>query len=71
MGMVMIRIGGSFGNKPAVSFSAEEGGHALAIARGIEYLQAELETAIQLDHQLHDDGQRPPKSDFGKRPPSS
>lgn len=67
MGMVTIQIRGSFGNKPDTTFSAMEGGHAYALARAIAYLTAEMDRAIQLDHELHDAGQRPPNADFGKR----
>lgn len=68
MGMVAIQIRGSFGNKPNVTFSAMEGGHALALTRAIEYLTSQLPAAIQADHRLHDGGDRPPKSDYGKLP---
>ena len=48
-------------------FSATDGGHADAVGRAIKYLSTEiLPKAIQKDHQLHDDGVRPPESDFGK-----
>lgn len=65
MGIVRIQIRGSFGNKPDVEFSAMEGGHAYALSRAIAALAAELPSAIQIDHELHDDAQHPPESAFG------
>jgi hypothetical protein len=68
MGMVVVQIRGSFGNKPDASYSAMEGGHAMAITRAIGYLTSQLPSAIKLDHQLQTDNERPPKSDFGELP---
>ena len=48
-----------------ITISAERGGHAYAISRAIKYLTEQMGKAIQLDHKLHDDGTRPPESDFG------
>ena len=66
MGMLTIKIEGSFTEQVGAKFCAEEGGHALAIQRAISFLTDQLPSAIQLDHKLHDDGDRPPVSDFGK-----
>lgn len=68
MGMIHIQIRGSFGNKPDVTFSAMEGGHAFAVTRAIQHLVSQLQPAILLDHQLERDGEKPPKSDFGMLP---
>jgi len=65
MGMISIKIEGSFGDKGTSVFSAEEGGHAYAITRAVAYLMINMKDAIKLDHKLHDEGSRPPKSDFG------
>jgi hypothetical protein len=66
--MVAIQIRGSFGNKPDVTFSALEGGHALALTRAIQHLTSLLPDAIQNDHKCHSDGIHPPKCDFGVLP---
>lgn len=66
MGVVNITLQGSFG-RSAHSTSALEGGHAAAIGRAIEFLAQQLPRAIELDHKLHTDGERPPRADFGKR----
>lgn len=65
MGAIRIEMAGSF---PVAKFdtSAEEGGHANAIQRAIRFLNDKLPAAIELDHKLHDSGDRPPKKDFGK-----
>ena len=68
MGLITVQIRGSFGNKPDATFLAVDGGHALAITRAIRCLAEELPKAIQLDHQLARDGQKPPNSDFGQVP---
>jgi hypothetical protein len=59
MGMVRIEIVGSFGPKQDQNFTAEEGGHALAIARAIDFLSKQLPGAIRLDHKLHYQGEYP------------
>ena len=64
MGMVEVKLSGSFGNG-GVSFIAEQGGHAMAISRAISFLNGQLPDAIRLDHALHDKNERPPQSDFG------
>ena len=66
MGMIKVQIRGSFGNKPDAEYSAMEGGHAFALSRAIAYLASELPAAIALDHQLSRDGDKPPRSDFGR-----
>jgi hypothetical protein len=68
LGTINIQIRGSFGAKPDTSFSAMEGGHAFAITRAIQYLLSQQQAAIMLDHQLHADGEKPPKSDFAMLP---
>lgn len=65
MGMVAVQVRGSFGSKPDATFSALEGGHALALTRAIQHLTALLPEAIQNDHNCHSKGIRPPTSDFG------
>ncbi len=73
MGIIEIKMFGSFPTNGMRS-CAEEGGHAFAIHRAIEFLSSRLPDAIVLDHKLHDSGDRPPKSDFGKPqwlPPAS
>ena len=68
MGMVNITIQGSFGRPVNKTFSAEEGGHALAITRAIQTLIEELPNAIRVDHRLARMNEVPPKSDFGEVP---
>lgn len=70
MGMVMVnvRVAGSFSEKLDVSFSASEGGHAMALHRAISKLSELMPGAIQLDHSLQAEGQKPPRSDFGVLP---
>ncbi len=65
MGEVTITTTGSFGPTLEQTFSAEEGGHANALARAIQYISLDLlPKAIQKDHKLHDEGVRP-AIDFG------
>lgn len=66
MGQITIQIRGSFSRKCDTVISAEVGGHAMAITRAIGFLLAELPIAIRKDHELHDEGTKPPQSDFGK-----
>jgi hypothetical protein len=68
MGMVNITIRGSFGKASDKTFSAMEGGHAMALTRAIAHLTDQLPHAIQLDHKLAKDGDKPPQSDFGQLP---
>ena len=67
MGKLVINTRGSFPNNKIHEESAMLGGHAAAIGRGIEYLASLLPAAIELDHQLHEDGQTPPEAPFGHR----
>lgn len=65
MGILTIETTGSF-NEKYETFSALQGGHADAVARAIEYLSGQvLPEAVQSDHKLHDEGERPPEKDFG------
>lgn len=66
MGKIIIEATGSFLKQPADAgtirrvISAEEHGHADAIAQAIEYLAGELlPEAIALDHRIQDDGGKP------------
>jgi len=65
MGMIQIDTFGSF---PTESFnvSANEGGHANAIQRAIQWLNDRLPAAIEKDHKLHAAGDEPPLAWFGK-----
>lgn len=67
MGMIHLRLEGTF-PADAIELSAENGGHANAIARAIAWLNDRLPAAIILDHKLHDAGKRPYLADFGKAP---
>lgn len=61
MGMITIEVVGSFGRKYK-AFSAQETGHADAVAQAIEWLSSELlPSAIRNDHKCHDEGVRPNK----------
>jgi hypothetical protein len=64
MGVISINTRGSFPCE-GQSFNAEFGGHANAIQRAIKWLNDRLPAAIELDHKLHDRGERPPRTDFG------
>jgi hypothetical protein len=68
MGMVTIDIRGSFGGQKHETFSAMEGGHAFALTRAIQFLVSQMQEAIMRDHQLHNEGEKPPKSGFGMLP---
>lgn len=66
MGQLKIELAGSFAELDVmttpVAFSAEEGGHADAIARAITFLSGTaLPSAIRLDHRLAAMGQAPRK----------
>lgn len=65
MGMIRIETAGSFARE-IVAISTEEGGHANAIQRAIGWLNDRLPVAIKMDHELHDQGDRPPRADFGE-----
>ena len=66
MGIISITITGSFPVTGSQSFSAEEGGHANATQRAIAYLNDQLRESIQVDHELHNKGEFPPKALFGE-----
>jgi hypothetical protein len=67
MGKITIKIEGSFGTPGTKEFSAQEGGHAYALTRAIGMLFARMSPAIRLDHELHEKGEHPPESAFGKK----
>lgn len=64
MGQVTIKLEGSFGTEE-IQYTATEGGHAYALTRAIHWLVCRMSQAIKTDHRLHDQGTRPPESDFG------
>ena len=67
MGVIVISVRGSFPQRLAKEFSAMKGGHAQATAEAIEFLSGEfLSSAIQLDHELHEEGTKP-EVGFGER----
>lgn len=67
MGMISIEVKGSFRNRQYKTFSAQDTGHADAVAQAIEYLVTEqLPDAIRLDHELQTEGHAPNKG-FAKR----
>ena len=66
MGRIVIRMEGSFTYGGEIQFSAEEGGHTLAIQRAIGWLIDRQQSAIIQDHRLHAAGTHPPLSGFGK-----
>ena len=67
MGIININIQGSFSLTGSRQFSAMHGGHAQAVAEAIEFLSSELlPTAIEQDHSLHTQGDRPTIG-FGKK----
>lgn len=65
MGMVRIDLSGSF---PSEQFEtcAEEGGHVMAIKRGIEFLSKKLGPAVVSDAGLTKSGIDPPNSPLGQ-----
>lgn len=68
MGAINIKVEGSFNPMRTrhESFSAENFGHAAAVAEAIKWLSEELlPQAIKLDHALHEKGLKPNKG-FGK-----
>jgi len=66
--MITVTIQGSFGKHSTKTFSAMEGGHAMAISRAMAHLVDEMPHAIRLDHKLAAEGEKPPTSDFGTLP---
>ena len=66
MGQISLHINGSFPERGSWITSAERGGHVHALTRVIERLVGMLPEANQLDHQLHDENEQPPKAPFGK-----
>ncbi len=61
MGMITITLNGSFGHK-SQTFSAQEEGHAAAIAHAINWLSSgPMQEAIINDHRCHADGIEPSK----------
>ena len=65
MGVLSIEMTGTF-ERAKKEFSAENGGHADAISQAIEWLSsAALPRAIEQDHALAADGQKP-KKPFGR-----
>lgn len=71
MGMITIELNGSFekdGRTLGKKFKATNGGHTMALTEAIKFLVAELPAAIVLDHSLHENGDKPPGSPFGKLP---
>lgn len=63
MGTITIRLGGSF-RRVERTFSAQELGHAAAIAQAIEWLTKQQLTAIHQDHRLQAEGAAPSRG-FG------
>lgn len=59
MGMITIKIEGSFGKPDEKTFHAEHGGHAYALTRAIGMLFARMSPAIRADHALHEKGEQP------------
>jgi len=64
MGMIVVKTFGSFPTREK-TFSAEDHGHARAVADAIKYLsEIVLPSAIRQDHDLHEDGAKPNRN-FG------
>jgi len=63
MGMIHITFSGSFkfrsGATYVKTFSAQEGGHARAIANAIHWLSNCVPEAVEQDHSLHEERQFP------------
>ena len=67
MGQISISINGSFGNYQK-SFSAQQIGHAGAVAQAINWLSGEvLEQAIRNDHTCHEEKLQPSNGFCNKR----
>ena len=67
MGQIRVDIGGSFPTQFSFTESAEEGGHAAALGRVVARLVDLLPACIELDHSLHEEGNKPPLAPFGRR----
>ena len=66
MGMITVKVEGSFRDPGERVFSAMHHGHADAVAQAIEYLSSEvLPKAIDQDHVLQEDGHSP-EGGFGR-----
>lgn len=63
MGMITVSVQGSFGRKNgSKTFSASDHGHADAVAQAIQFLSGDLlPFATSLDHQIHEEGEKPNK----------
>lgn len=61
MGQISISVAGSFGKSNGTrTFSAMKHGHAHAVSEAITFLANELlPAAINLDHDLHESGDKP------------
>jgi len=60
MGVIIIKVQGSFMDTYTASFTAMHGGHAQAVAEAIEFLSGKLlSNAIKQDHMLHEQGDKP------------
>jgi hypothetical protein len=60
MGMVSVNTYGSFRPHRGRTFSAMHGGHAKAVAEAIAFLaNTVMPEAIALDHELHEEGEKP------------
>ena len=69
MGQITINISGSFNPAYGTTFTAIETGHADCVAQAIEFLsKTVLPRAIEQDHELHEQGEKPRKG-FGQRGP--
>lgn len=67
MGMIKISTLGSFPRCDR-EFDAQEGGHAQAVARAMQFLaEVVLPEAIVRDHTLHDEDRRPNNKDFAQQ----
>lgn len=66
MGRVIVTVQGFSGTVSAsVTFLAEQGGHAFAITRAIQYLAARQQVAIMMDCASAQRGEKPPSGEFG------
>lgn len=68
MGKITIKTEGTFGVSEA-TYSAEEGGHAYALQRGMFFILQKMAGGIKLDHKLAAEGLDPNISDFGCKKP--
>ena len=67
MGLITIKIEGSFGKNDEKVFSSEQGGHAYALTRAIGLLFARMSPAIRDDHANHEEGNNLPMTPFGRK----